>query len=343
MTILVTGGAGFIGSNFILNFLKYFDEPVVCIDKLTYAGNLDNLYEIENNNKYFFYHVGIEDSAKIDSILLDHSPRAIVNFAAESHVDRSINGPGVFIDTNVFGTFKLLESSLNYWKNLNKIEKDTFRFVHISTDEVFGSLDLNDPPFHENSNYRPNSPYSASKAASDHLVRVWFKTYNLPVLITNCSNNFGPYQFPEKFIPQTIFNAISGKKIPIYGNGMQIRDWLYVLDHCKAILSVLEKGSIGTTYNIGSNNEKTNLEIAQIVCKVLDKIYSKNELDSYSSQIEFVADRPGHDRRYAINSEKIKNELGWKPEESFESGLYKTIDWYLSNIPWLEKILARSC
>ena len=342
MTILVTGGAGFIGSNFILNFLKYFDESIVCIDKLTYAGNLDNLSAIQNHNKYFFYQVGIEDSSKIKSIMFKHLPRAVINFAAESHVDRSINGPSVFIETNVLGTFKLLESSLNYWKDLKKPEKNAFRFIHISTDEVFGSLDLNDPPFHENSNFRPNSPYSASKAASDHLVRAWFKTYNLPILITNCSNNFGPYQFPEKFIPQTIFNAISGKKIPIYGNGMQIRDWLYVLDHCNAILSVLEKGSIGDTYNIGANNEKTNLEVAQMICNVLDSINSKNGSNSYSSQIEFVADRPGHDRRYAINSEKIKNELGWKAEESFETALYKTIDWYLTNGLWLKNVLARS-
>lgn len=343
MTILVTGGAGFIGGNFVLDWFNSSDEKVVNLDALTYAGNIKTLKPLEKNNNHFFVHGSIGNKDLTTKLLLESRPRAIINFAAESHVDRSIHGPAAFIETNIVGTFNLLESAREYWEKLPRDEKSAFRFLHISTDEVYGSLEANAPPFLETNNYKPNSPYSASKAASDHLVRAWFHTYKLPVLTTNCSNNYGPYHFPEKLIPLTIQNALTGKPLPIYGDGSQIRDWLYVKDHCNAIRRVLESGTPGKTYNIGGWNEKTNLEVVKNICSILDYLKPKKEpSEAYSEQITYVQDRPGHDKRYAINARKLEKELGWRPEETFESGLYKTVQWYLNNQDWVQNILSGS-
>lgn len=338
--ILVTGGAGFIGSNFVLNWLRAGLEPVVNLDKLTYAGNLENLHALKDNKNHIFLRGDIADSELISSLLTKHNIRAVVNFAAESHVDRSIHGPSEFIQTNIIGTFNLLECSRKYWSTLSEQAKQNFRFLHVSTDEVFGSLNKEDPAFTENNRYEPNSPYSASKAASDHLVRAWLHTYGLPVLTTNCSNNYGPYHFPEKLIPLVIHNALKGKSLPIYGDGQQIRDWLYVTDHCEAIMCVLDKGRIGETYNIGGCNEKTNLEVVHTICNLLDAQKPRADGHSYKEQITFVADRPGHDKRYAMDASKIQTELGWRPAETFESGMAKTVAWYLDNSQWTENVTS---
>ncbi len=340
--ILVTGGAGFIGANFVLDWLEVSSEPIVNLDKLTYAGNLESLAALANDNRHIFIHGDISDDVLLEQLLGKYRPRAVLNFAAESHVDRSIHGPGDFVNTNVVGTFRLLEAARYYWNNLPKKEKDSFRFLHISTDEVFGSLGNDDPAFHEKNQYAPNSPYAASKAASDHFVRAWHHTYGLPVLTTNCSNNYGPFQFPEKLIPLTIVNALAGKSLPIYGDGMQIRDWLYVKDHCAAIRRVLETADIGNTYNIGGWNEKPNLEVVKTVCLHLDKLRPRKDGRPYSLQITHVTDRPGHDRRYAINARKLESELGWKPTETFETGILKTIQWYLNNPGWLSNVQSGS-
>ena len=334
--IFVTGGAGFIGSNFILNWLNKNNEPVLNIDALFYAGNLENLKAVENNPNYKFVKGNIGDKDLIDSLLKEYQPRAIIHFAAQSHVDRSIYSPKDFIETNIVGTFSLLESVRFYYEHLNEHKKSAFRFLHVSTDEVYGSLNQNDPAFTENNQYQPNSPYSASKAASDHLVRAWFHTYHLPVLTSNCSNNYGPLQFPEKLIPLVILNALNNKALPIYGDGKQIRDWLFVTDHCNALNTILEKGVLGETYNIGGESEKTNLEIVEKICAILDELKPKKE--SYSKQIQFIKDRPGHDRRYAMDITKIKKELGWQPQENLESGLNKTIRWYLNNDEWIKNV-----
>lgn len=338
--IFVTGGAGFIGSNFILNWLKNNNEPVLNIDKLTYAGNATNLKDVESSPKYKFARVDICDQKAIEALIAEHKPRAILNFAAESHVDRSIHGPGDFVQTNIVGTFSLLQATLGYWRELSEEEKKSFRFLHVSTDEVYGSLNLNDPAFSETTPYAPNSPYSASKAASDHLVRAYHHTYGLPVLTTNCSNNYGPLQFPEKLIPIVIHNALNGKNLPIYGDGSNIRDWLYVVDHCEAIELVLEKGRVGETYNIGGWNEKKNIEVVDTICQTLDQLRPRADGQSYMTQKVFVADRPGHDKRYAIDASKIEKELGWKPKENFETGLKKTIHWYLENESWVKNITS---
>ena len=339
MNTLVTGGAGFIGSNFIKCWLEADENKVVNYDKLTYAGNLHNLEELKNNSRYKFKHGDICDKENTYSVLHKNAINIVVNFAAESHVDRSIDGPQDFIDTNVLGTFNLLEASLRYWKDLDSETKNLFKFVHVSTDEVYGTLLDNDAPFTEEHQYKPNSPYSASKAASDHLVRSYNKTFGLPVITTNCSNNYGPFQFPEKLIPLVILNALNLKNIPIYGDGKQIRDWLYVEDHCKAISSVIKKGSIANVYNIGGNNELTNIEVVNKICSFLDKFHPRKDKKSYKELITYVKDRPGHDTRYAIDSSKISNDLGWHPEETFESGLKKTIEWYLANTSWTSDIL----
>lgn len=337
-TILVTGGAGFIGSNFVLDWAAKSTDKIVNLDLLTYAGNVDNLASIKDNPQHILVQGDIADKTLVAKLFEEHKPWAIVNFAAESHVDRSISDSSDFIHTNIIGTYNLLEAARSFWNNLNQDDKKAFRFLHVSTDEVYGSLEKEDPAFTEESNYEPNSPYSASKASSDHLVRAWFHTYGLPTIITNCSNNYGPYQFPEKLIPVIILSALEGKKIPIYGDGQNIRDWLYVSDHCTAIREILAKGRPGECYNIGGNNEKTNLEVVKIICNLLDKLSpSKSGLSSYSELISFVKDRAGHDRRYAINSGKIQRELGWQPEESFETGVAKTVKWYLDNTDWLEK------
>lgn len=338
MSILVTGGAGFIGSNFVLNWLENSKEKVVVLDKLTYAGNLENLKSLEKNKNYIFVQCDIGNSKEVSKLIQKHQPRAIINFAAESHVDRSILGPDEFMLTNIMGTYYLLESVRTYYKMLSGSDQMNFRFLHVSTDEVYGSLRETDPAFKEDNKYQPNSPYSASKAASDHLVRAWHHTYGIPVLTTNCSNNYGPYHFPEKLIPLCILKALEGKDLPIYGDGQQIRDWLYVIDHCKGITTVLEKGIIGETYNIGGLNEKTNLEVVQTLCDLLDKLKPREDGKSYKTQITFVKDRPGHDRRYAIDSSKIQYELGWKPEETFESGIFKTVQWYLDNQDWVKNV-----
>jgi len=340
MTILVTGGAGFIGSNFVLDWLQESNEIIINIDLLTYAGNLNNLSTLENDERHIFIKADIGNGKLIYELLEKYKPRAIVNFAAESHVDRSINGPQDFINTNIVGTFSLLESTRRYWDLLEKDKQGKFCFLHVSTDEVYGSLGPNDHGFTENHKYAPNSPYSASKASSDHLVRAYFHTYNLPVVTTNCSNNYGPYHFPEKLIPLCILNAINEKELPVYGDGLQIRDWLYVSDHCRAIRMVLEDGEVGGTYNIGGSNEKTNIEVVKLICKNLDEIYPRKDGESYENQIKFIKDRPGHDRRYAIDSSKIENELKWQPIESFEGGLRKTIKWYLANISWTNNIIS---
>ena len=327
--IIVTGGAGFIGSNFILRWLEKFDEDILNIDNLSYAADLNNLKDIEYNSNYSFKKLNIQNQDEITALILESKPRAILNFAAESHVDRSIEGPENFINSNIVGTYSLLEASLQYWNSLGEKEKDNFRFFHISTDEVFGSLNMSDEKSTEESPYRPNSPYSASKAASDHLVRAWHHTFELPTLISNCTNNYGPRQHREKLIPLIITNALENKNLPIYGDGKNIRDWLYVEDHCEAIIKILEDGKPGETYNIGGNCEKNNLEVVSEICKILDSIKPKEDGSSYKEQIEFVKDRPGHDFRYSLNTSKIKKDFNWKPKESFSSGLEKTVQWYL--------------
>ena len=334
--ILATGGAGFIGANFVLDWLATSDEPVINLDKLTYAGNPDNLSSLQGDTRHVFVHGDICDRALVSSLLDKYRPRAIVHFAAESHVDRSIHGPGDFIRTNVDGTFSLLEAARAHLSTLDESGKAHFRFLHVSTDEVFGSLSPTDPAFLETTPYAPNSPYSASKAASDHLVRAWHHTYGLPVVTGNCSNNYGPLQFPEKLIPLIIANALAGKPLPIYGDGQQVRDWLYVGDHCAALRRVLEAGQLGETYNIGGWNEKANLDVVYTLCSLLDEL--KPATQSYKEQIQFVTDRPGHDRRYAIDARKIERELDWRPQETFESGMRKTVQWYLDHQDWVRKV-----
>lgn len=340
MSILVTGGAGFIGANFVLDWLAQSDEPVVNLDKLTYAGNLGNLASLANDPRHTFVRGDIGDAGLVGQLLNTHKPRAIINFAAESHVDRSIHGPDEFIQTNIVGTYRLLEAVRAFWQDLPQAEKMGFRFLHVSTDEVYGSLAKGDAQFSETNQYEPNSPYSASKAASDHLVRAWHHTYGLPVLTTNCSNNYGPYHFPEKLIPLVIHNALAGKPLPIYGDGQQIRDWLYVRDHCSAIRRVLEDGRLGETYNVGGWNEKANLEIVHTLCAILDERKPRSDGKSYAEQIVFVKDRPGHDRRYAIDARKLERELGWKPAETFETGIQKTVRWYLENETWVQNVTS---
>jgi dTDP-glucose 4,6-dehydratase len=334
MTVIVTGGAGFIGSNFVLDWLAQGDEPVVNLDALTYAGNLHNLDSLRGNPRHVFVQGGIGDRALVDKLFAEHRPRAVVHFAAESHVDRSILGPEEFMRTNVYGTFTLLEAARAFWSAQEGEAKNAFRFLHVSTDEVYGSLSPTAPAFTETHAYEPNSPYSASKAASDHLVRAWHHTYGLPVLTTNCSNNYGPYHFPEKLIPLMIVNALAGKPLPVYGDGMQIRDWLYVRDHCSAIRAVLANGRLGETYNIGGWNEKPNIEIVKTICALLDEL-RPNAAGSYTRHIAYVKDRPGHDRRYAIDARKIERELGWRPAETFDSGIRKTVQWYLDHADWV--------
>ena len=334
--LLVTGGAGFIGSNFVLSSVAQTGEAVVNLDKLTYAGNLKNLAALEGDARHVFVRGDICDRPLVRRLLAGHRPRAIVHFAAESHVDRSIDGPAEFVQTNVTGTFSLLEEARAHWTALPPAEKDSFRFLHVSTDEVYGSLGADDPAFSETTPYAPNSPYAASKAASDHLVRSYHHTYGLPTLTTNCSNNYGPYQFPEKLIPLVIHNALAGKPLPVYGDGRNVRDWLYVLDHCAAIRLALDKGRPGETYNIGGNSERTNIEVVQQICAFLDE--AQPRVGRYAELIEFVKDRPGHDRRYAIDSAKIRAELGWRPSESFESGLEKTVRWYIANRAWTDNV-----
>ena len=335
--ILVTGGAGFIGANFVLDWLQASDEAVLNLDALTYAGNRENLQSLADDARHVFVHGDICDRALLDRLLAAHRPRAVLHFAAESHVDRSIHGPGAFMRTNVDGTFTLLEAVRAHWSTLPGDERASFRFHHVSTDEVYGSLGKADPPFTEQHAYEPNSPYSASKAASDHLVRAWHHTYGLPVVTTNCSNNYGPFHFPEKLIPLMIVNALAGKPLPVYGDGRQIRDWLYVRDHCAAIREVLARGRIGETYNIGGWNEKPNIEIVQTICALLDEMHPDAE-GSHSRHIQYVTDRPGHDRRYAIDARKIERELGWKPAETFETGIRKTVRWYLDHGDWVARV-----
>jgi dTDP-glucose 4,6-dehydratase len=338
MTILVTGAAGFIGSNFVLNWLSEQKEKIIALDKLTYAGNLENLKSVEKNPNFEFAQGDIGDSKLVAELLKKHQPTAVINFAAESHVDRSIFGPDDFIQTNIIGSYRLLEEVRSFLNTLNTDRQKQFRFLHVSTDEVYGTLKNTDPAFKETNQYEPNSPYSASKAASDHLVRAWHHTYGLPVLTTNCSNNYGPYHFPEKLIPLCILKALQGKNLPIYGDGQQIRDWVYVVDHCKGIVNVLEKGIVGETYNIGGWNEKTNLEVVHTLCDLLDELKPLGDNKTYKEQITFVKDRPGHDRRYAIDATKINSELGWKPEETFETGIRKTVQWYIDNIEWVAHV-----
>ena len=338
--ILVTGCAGFIGSNFVHTWLEGNDEPVVNLDKLTYAGNLDNLSALAQDARHIFVQGDIGDRTLVDALLAKHKPRAVLNFAAESHVDRSIHGPGDFIQTNVVGTFNLLESVRAYWSTLPETEKKAFRFLHVSTDEVYGTLSAEDPPFAETHPFEPNSPYAASKASSDHLVRAWHHTYGLPVLTTNCSNNYGPFHFPEKLIPLVILNALNGKPLPIYGDGQQVRDWLFVKDHCTAIARVLGAGRVGETYNIGGWNEKANIDVVKTICARLDQLRPRVDSKPYADQITFVKDRPGHDRRYAIDARKIERELGWKPEETFETGIEKTVQWYLDHPQWVEGVTS---
>ncbi|WP_313570910.1 dTDP-glucose 4,6-dehydratase [Comamonas terrigena] len=336
--ILVTGGAGFIGANFVLDWLATQQEPVVNVDKLTYAGNVENLASVQGDARHVFVQADIGDSAVMDVLLARHQPRAVINFAAESHVDRSIRGPEDFIQTNVVGTFRLLEAVRGYWSGLQGNAKSDFRFLHVSTDEVYGTLSPSDPAFTEENNYEPNSPYSASKAASDHLVRAWHHTYGLPVLTTNCSNNYGPLHFPEKLIPLVIVNALAGKPLPVYGDGMQVRDWLYVRDHCSAIRRVLEAGKLGDTYNVGGWNEQANIDIVKTVCALLDELRPRADGKGYAEQITYVADRPGHDRRYAIDARKLERELGWKPAETFDTGIRKTVQWYLDHPQWVANV-----
>ena len=342
MSILVTGGAGFIGSNFVHTWLAQHDEVLVNLDKLTYAGNLRNLHALAGDRRHHFVQGDIGDTTLVSQLLATHQPRAVLHFAAESHVDRSIHGPMDFIQTNVVGTFQLLESVRAYWAGLDDQAKQDFRFLHVSTDEVYGSLAPDAPAFSETNLYEPNSPYSASKAASDHLVRAWHHTYGLPVLTTNCSNNYGPYHFPEKLIPLVIHNALAGKPLPIYGDGQQVRDWLYVEDHCKALMRVLQDGRLGETYNVGGWNEKPNIEVVRTLCALLDELQPRPDGQSYASQMTFVKDRPGHDRRYAIDARKLERELAWRPLETFETGLRKTVQWYLSHGDWVEEVTSGS-
>jgi len=341
-TVLVTGGAGFIGTNFVLDWLSLGLGTIVNLDKLTYAGNRDNLAGIAADPRHFFVEGDIGDVELVAKLLSEHRPVAIVNFAAESHVDRSIHGPAEFIETNIVGTYRLLESTRAYIRMLSTPEQEAFRFLHVSTDEVFGSLDLQDPSFDESNRYQPNSPYSASKAASDHLVRAWHHTYGLPIVITNCSNNYGPFQFPEKLIPLTINHALTNRPLPLYGDGRQRRDWLHVTDHCAAIRAVLQRGRVGETYNIGGRSEKANIDVVHALCDILDVERPRADGCSYRQQIEFVGDRPGHDRRYSIDAAKIERDLGWKPAESFETGLAKTVRWYLDNAKWVERVVNGS-
>ena len=336
--ILVTGGAGFIGANFVLDWLAQSDESVLNLDKLTYAGNPENLASLKGDPRYLFVQGDIGDAALLDRLLAQHQPRAVVNFAAESHVDRSIHGPEDFIQTNVVGTMRLLQSVRAYWQGLSEPLRAKFRFLHVSTDEVYGSLSPTDEAFTENNKLEPNSPYSASKAASDHLVRAWLHTYGLPVLTTNCSNNYGPLHFPEKLIPLVIVNALAGKPWPVYGDGLQVRDWLYVKDHCSAIRRVLAAGRVGEIYNVGGWNEKPNIEIVKTICTLLDELRPRDDGSSYQTQITYVQDRPGHDRRYAIDASKIERELGWRPAETFASGIRKTVLWYLENQEWVTHV-----
>ena len=338
--IIVTGGAGFIGSNFIREWLIHEQEPVVNLDKLTYAGNLKSLADIDRDPRYRFVHGDIGDRATVAALLKETRPRAMVNFAAESHVDRSIQGASEFIATNIVGTFNLLEEVRAHWDAVSLSEQDRFRFLHVSTDEVYGSLMGSEPAFTENHRFEPNSPYAASKAASDHLVRASHHTYHLPVVTTNCSNNYGPYHFPEKLIPLMILSALGGKALPVYGDGKNVRDWLYVTDHCTAIRLVLAKGRVGETYNVGGRNERTNLEVVNIVCSLLDELQPRADGKSYASQITFVKDRLGHDRRYAVNASKLENELGWRATENFERGIRKTVQWYLANDDWVQSVTS---
>ncbi|TRM54264.1 dTDP-glucose 4,6-dehydratase [Achromobacter sp. LC458] len=340
MSIIVTGGAGFIGSNFVLDWFQESTEPVVTLDKLTYAGNPENLASLKGNAAHKLVQGDIGDFDLVSRLLAEHKPRAVLNFAAESHVDRSIHGPGEFIQTNIVGTFHLLEAVRAYWNALPDDERAAFRFLHVSTDEVYGSLEKDDPAFSETNRYEPNSPYSASKAASDHLVRAYHHTYGLPVLTTNCSNNYGPYHFPEKLIPLVIHNALAGKPLPIYGDGQQIRDWLYVKDHCSAIRRVLADGQLGETYNVGGWNEKANLDVVHTLCALLDELSPRADGQPYKNQITFVKDRPGHDQRYAIDASRLERELGWKPAETFETGIRKTVQWYLENQEWVANITS---
>lgn len=336
--ILVTGGAGFIGANFVLDWVASNDEAIINLDKLTYAGNLETLSALKNNSRHIFVEGDIGDVNLVSSLLVQYQPRAVINFAAESHVDRSIHEPSAFIQTNVVGTFNLLEATKIFWQTLTDSNRNDFRFLHVSTDEVYGSLGDSDPAFTEKNKYEPNSPYSASKAASDHLIRAYHHTYGLPVLTTNCSNNYGPYHFPEKLIPLIIVNALAGKPLPVYGDGQQIRDWLYVKDHCSAIRRVLEAGRVGETYNIGGWNEKPNIEIVKTICELLNEFKPRADQKSYAEQIQYVTDRPGHDRRYAIDASKIERDLGWRPAETFSSGIRKTVEWYLNNQSWVENV-----
>ncbi|KAI3598622.1 dTDP-glucose 4,6-dehydratase [Cupriavidus necator H850] len=338
--ILVTGGAGFVGANFVLDWLCDGDESVVNVDKLTYAGNRETLAPLASDPRHIFARVDICDRSALDGLFSTHKPRAVLHFAAESHVDRSIHSPGEFVQTNVVGTYTLLEAARTYWNGLTGRERDAFRFLHVSTDEVFGSLKPSDPAFHEGAPYAPSSPYSASKAASDHFVRAYHHTYGLPVLITNCSNNYGPYQFPEKLIPLTIINALAGKALPVYGDGKNVRDWLYVGDHCSAIRTVLQQGTPGETYNIGGWNEKANIDVMCTLCQMLDELRPAASGEPYVKQIEFVKDRPGHDRRYAIDATRIARELGWRPAETFETGMKKTVLWYLGHPQWIAGVTS---
>lgn len=340
MTILVTGGCGFIGSNFILDWMSQGLGDVVNVDKLTYAGNPANLASLAGNSGYRFVQAGIEDGEAILDLLHQHEISAVLNFAAESHVDRSIIGPEIFVQSNVVGTLRILEAAHAYWRELTGLRRERFRFLHVSTDEVYGSLPPGDAPFTETSPFRPNSPYAASKAASDHLVRAWHETYGLPVLITNCSNNYGPYQFPEKLIPLMIARALEGQTLPIYGDGQQVRDWLHVADHCTAVRTVLSAGRPGETYNVGGNCERQNVDIVRAICAILDDERPRADGRTYADQITFVADRPGHDRRYAVDNSKIARDLGWTPAETLESGLLKTVQWYLSNPGWVEGVTS---
>ncbi|HYK35567.1 MAG TPA: dTDP-glucose 4,6-dehydratase [Alloacidobacterium sp.] len=337
-SILVTGGAGFIGSNFVLTWLKEAASTVINLDSLTYAGNRNNLISLDDDPRHIFVHGSIADDVLVGRLLREHKPRAIIHFAAESHVDRSIVEPDAFIKTNVFGTFALLQAARAYYAGLNADEKKAFRFLHVSTDEVYGSLAPDDPAFSETTPYAPNSPYAASKAASDHLIRAYFHTYGLPVLTTNCSNNYGPYQFPEKLIPLMILNSLNGKQLPVYGDGKNVRDWLFVEEHCSAIRAVLERGRLGETYNIGGSSERRNIDVVTTICDLLDELAPSAAIGPRRKLISYVTDRPGHDRRYAINASKIKRELGWEPAERFESGIRKTVEWYLANQDWVENV-----
>ena len=340
MTIVVTGGAGFIGSNFVLDWLATGGGPVVNLDKLTYAGNPANLASVVNDARYTFVHGDICDAALVKRLLQEHRPRAVLHFAAESHVDRSILGPEAFLRTNIDGTFTLLQAARTYYESLEGEERERFRFLHVSTDEVYGTLLPDDPAFHEQTPYAPNSPYAASKAASDHLVRAWVHTYGLPAIITNCSNNYGPYQFPEKLIPLVLANALAGKTLPVYGDGQQVRDWLYVQDHCSALRTVLERGRVGETYNVGGGNQRSNLEVVTTLCALLDELVPDSKFKPHAQLVKFVTDRPGHDRRYAIDARKLESELGWNAQESFETGLRKTVEWYLANAAWVEDVTS---